>query len=343
MTYFCKSCDYQTNDASNWKRHLVSDKHNCLQSNVIMCKETAPQKIIKYKQTYKCTYCDACFTNRSNLHRHEKLRCTCKLEFEKKLAEKEIHHKQEIQDIIKTYENRELVRQLGEMKTQIEQLKQDKEHFKETQKLSSTTLDKSVSALTYLTTHYKKAPELKQLTQEAAKELLLYEKRLYDYLVYHTEEGSLDQYLGDIILKYVKKDNPDDQSVWNSDVSRLTYLVRGLVEDEQTWQRDAKGVKFTKFVLTPIIDYLKNYLYDLLTPKEVKPKSTNGSDDSNSVSEQDDDDTVDINSDAGMQRTKSVLDIIQTMKSKKFKNDTLLHIASHVPLIQIKQKKKPKK
>jgi hypothetical protein len=30
----------------------------------------------------------------------------------------------------------------------------------------------------------------------------------------HHDEDTLDQYLGDIVLKYIKKENPEEQSVW---------------------------------------------------------------------------------------------------------------------------------
>ena len=45
-----------------------------------------------------------------------------------------------------------------------------------------------------------------------------------DTLVYNYENKNLHKYLGDFIIGHYKKDNPSEQSMWSSDVSRLTYL-----------------------------------------------------------------------------------------------------------------------
>jgi hypothetical protein len=309
MNYCCDVCNYETLNHAHWNRHIESDKH----------KKNSEANNKKTTMVIKCQYCNISFTKISNLYRHQRTTCVSKI-----ITEKEIQHVQEINKL----KQQMLEIQVAEMKKQIEKLEHANTQMHETNKISSTTLDKSVSALTYLTTTRKKAPVLQQITQEKAKELLHYEKRLYDFILHHNSEGTLDQYIGDIILKYIKKEDPDEQSVWNSDVSRLTYLVRCLVEDEQKWQRDAKGVLFSKYVITPIIKYLTEYLRTCLPViKVTKPTLEKPL---NDLTEMDD----------FMYKTKDILETIETLKSKKLKSDLLLHIASHVPLIQAKSKSK---
>jgi len=335
MERICNFCNYSTDSYFNWKRHLSTERHKTQQSQAELndIKQTNDNNMLK------CKYCDTIFKHKTNLYRHEKMRCSAKIDLEKKETEKEINDmKKRIDD-----QNQQIITHL---KQEVEHLRKAMDVTQETHKLSSTTLDKSVGALTFLTQYRNKAPVLEQLTRETAKELLHFDKRLYDYLLHHNSEKTLDQYVGDIILKYIKKENPDDQSVWNSDVSRLTYLVRNLVEDEQKWQRDVKGVMFTKYVITPIIDYLRQYLCDCLNQddndkfKGAKTSDTESDDTESDDTESDDDMNAQDNF---MYRSRDIIETLQTIRSKKFKADLLIHIGSHVSLNKDVKSKKPNK
>ena len=315
---------------------------------------------------FKCEYCDNSFAHKNNLYRHQKHRCFNKLEIDKKQKQnnKSKTIKMQLADALERIDkqDKELQRLRKELekqtKTLILDLKEQNKSLYETQKLSSTTLDKSVDAITYLSKYRKRAPNLQQLTHETAKDLLTCEPRLYDYLLHHNDEGTLYQYIGDIILKYIKKEDPDEQSVWNSDVSRLTYLIRDLVNDEETWQRDVEGVLFTKYVITPIIEYLTSYLTNCLQPEKKQPHESDqskSSDDSDSSDESDssnDSDSSDVSSKSNdsdksdgskksnnsaechriLLRTSEILGTKRTIRSKKFKKNLLLYIGARVCL-----------
>lgn len=126
------------------------------------------------------------------------------------------------------------------------------------------TINKSVSALTFLMTHRKKAPPLKELTVDGAKEILGYSenKPLIDRIIDCYKSKKLDIFIGDAIVKCYKKENPEEQSVWNTDVSRLTYLIKDLIgrKGESEWIMDKKGVKLSEYVIKPILDFLKSIL-----------------------------------------------------------------------------------
>jgi len=225
MNYCCDVCNYETFNHAHWNRHIESDKHK---KNSAIDSETKNNHDKKTNASIKCQYCNASFTKISNLYRHQRTTCVTKIEtnlelkFNKMIAEKESQHVQEINRL----KQQMLEIQVAEMRKQIEKLEYANTQMHETNKISSTTLDKSVSALTYLTTTRKKAPVLQQITQEKAKELLHYEKRLYDFILHHNSEGTLDQYIGDIILKYIKKEDPDEQSVWPCLIADFTSAIK---------------------------------------------------------------------------------------------------------------------
>jgi len=285
-------------------------------------------KEITSSQTFKCNFCNAIFAHKNNLYRHQKSRCSVKIELENIQkentlalelqlvnAQKQIAQQAQQLDMANK-EITKLRKQLDKHKDKtITELKRQNKSLCETQKISSTTLDQSMHAITYLSQFRQKAPRLQKLTHEAAKDLLTREKKLYDYLMFHNSENTLYQYIGDIVLGYIKKENPDEQSVWN---------------DENIWKRDPMGVTFAEYVITPIIDYLKKYLDDCLHNPDYDVKNV-GTD----VNKIEDADNI-------MYRTRDITSTMETIRSPKFKNSLLEYIGSHVPLDKLKIKKDEK-
>jgi len=272
-----------------------------------------------------CKYCSTKFTQKNNLYRHEKYFCHIKLDLEKKQNEIEINNKVEkaIRQIISEQKVSQLEKELEmvkkQLKTQkkenIKQLKNannDKLYFQEIHKTSIATANNSVNALTYLTQNHKKTPELKKLTQEGVKKLLSYEKKLYEYLLFNSGEGKLANYIGDIILKHVVTDDPEDQPVWITDVARLTYLIRDLVNNKQKWKKDTNGVKITRYVIDPILSYIDEYMTEHLNKVRLKVPTTLGDQDEH------------------MRIQGSILSVIRALKGKKFTKTILLHMAPYV-------------
>jgi len=44
--------------------------------------------------------------------------------------------------------------------------------------------------------------------------------------LHHNEENTLDQYVGEIILGHIKKENPDEQSVWPCLIADFTSAIK---------------------------------------------------------------------------------------------------------------------
>lgn len=316
------------------------------------------------KNQFVCEFCNFVFTSKGNYYRHKKYICSVKIEQEKiKLNETQNEKNLQYEKIIETLkkDHIEIIKQLKndynktikELKSELKmtQEKMDRQnnefilYMQENQKVSSTTLDKSVDALTFLMTHRKNAPELKEITHEKAHDMLTRENRLYDYLLHYNQENKLDQYIGEIILKYIKKENPEEQSVWNSDVSRLTYLIRDIVDESPTWLRDPNGVMFNTKIIIPVINEITNYLYRCLHSKNpdtvtLENDSESTTSETNSDSDTESETSNNIYEDhEKMKRTGLILGTIETLKSKKYRKSLSEYIASHIPLHKLSKKK----
>jgi hypothetical protein len=63
-----------------------------------------------------------------------------------------------------------------------------------------------------------------------------------------------------IIIKHYKKIDPQDQAIWTSDTSRLTYVISDKSEtsigNEPTWITDKGGVKVNQLIIKPMVAYI---------------------------------------------------------------------------------------
>lgn len=227
MTYECIPCDYVTNDKSNYNKHLKCKshlkKHNSSNNNKSICK-----------------FCDKIFSTHSNLLKHES-RCMNKV---LKIKELELELK---------YANK-----------QIEILKNNID----TDKKNTTVYNVSIKK--FIQQQYSDAPPLEGLENYAAlkfEEEYESEDTMEDEFVsmisYNHIQNCLHKYLGDFIIKYYKKDDPKQQSVWSSDVSRLTYIIKEILDNKKSiWNHDYKGVKTKGYIINPLLQYLKQILND---------------------------------------------------------------------------------
>ena len=82
----------------------------------------------------------------------------------------------------------------------------------------------------------RNAPPLKKLNNYDAVEN--YDEdddsTLIQKLVNYQNQNLLDQFLGDFIILFYKKEDPAKQSLWSSDVARLTYIIKELLANKTT-------------------------------------------------------------------------------------------------------------
>jgi hypothetical protein len=70
--------------------------------------------------------------------------------------------------------------------------------------------------------------------------------------------SKLVEYIGNIIVSFYKSDNISKQSLWCSDLSRMTFLVRILPDGSQCnrWISDGQGEMVKTKVIKPLLNYI---------------------------------------------------------------------------------------
>lgn len=212
--------------------------------------ETKSSENIKVQHSnYTCKFCSGKYSTASSLARHMKA-CSMK------------------NDIEMTYESniKELENELNHYKDIIEMYKKENEHLKMLISNAGSVVKTSVSALSFLVSKYKSTPLLDHIKDYS---VISYDEddeeiNLVDTIIYNYENNLLAEYLGGIIVRFYKKDDPKDQSLWNTDTTRLTYVIRELINKKADWVIDKKGIKMTKYIIDPLLDYIKDVLAEYI-------------------------------------------------------------------------------
>lgn len=295
MKHICKTCNYQSNDKSNFNRHMNSSSHSKLTQRIDTsvnskrlvkticsnCNETfsSPSSLSRHKNKY-------CKTNQINLESHiNQVNQINKINNEnhnldiKKQVEECVQTQIKLHELQETIKKKEIEIENKFLKQQIMELKE----FINSGKAAPTY--NSISIKKYIQQNYSDAPPLKSLTDYSK---LKYEKNdnsCEDYsqntddeinendgdneddfvstLSYNYNNKNLHKYLGDFIIKYYKKEDPSQQSMWASDTSRLTYIIKELLStNESIWNHDYKGIKTKKYIINPLLKYIKECVND---------------------------------------------------------------------------------
>jgi hypothetical protein len=133
--------------------------------------------------------------------------------------------------------------------------------------LNNETSIKSLSTVKYISKHLNKAPPLTYEKKEIVGLLEHTSSKRYkpvDYIIYNQSIKKLDKWIGDIIIKIYKKENPFDQSIWATDTSRFSYLVCEVVDSasgiKHEWITDKSGTKVTEIIINPTLELLSKML-----------------------------------------------------------------------------------
>ena len=278
MKYICEGCSYETDNHFCFKQHLNSKKHiekvKCIQN-----KKRSSLVVNSVLQTdYQCQFCEKTFYNAGSLSRHRSI-CSEKEELvneNKKLNEKI----ESLEYLLKKEEQHSA--------SEIETLKNENEYLKTIINNAGNIIKTSVSTLSYVSQHYNEAPVLepikdyskltydidsegkddkktKKKKKKSAMDIRKDKDHFLDILICKHEKNTLDRYLGEIIVKCYKKENPKDQSLWSSDTSRLTYVVRELFANQKIdWTIDKKGVKTRNYIVKPLLEHIDNLMKEYI-------------------------------------------------------------------------------
>jgi hypothetical protein len=271
MKYICNPCNYETNDFSNYSKHKSTRKHKfkCISANNISIESKQSQPIININQPIistnqnnktieldgklSCPNCRKLFSYKQSLSRHKK---TCK---------ENVPTIKDLQNEVEKLKTQLLISSLqAEIKnkdTKIELLTKNNATLATVAENNSETSKTSCSALSFILKNYKSAPCIKPFDKF---ELLLEGNDDYsvaEVVIHKYKRKELQSYIGDILIKQYKKENPGDQSMWTTDAARLAWMIRELTaDDEEEWYTDKGGVKTSKYTTKPILEHIKEDL-----------------------------------------------------------------------------------
>jgi len=186
----------------------------------------------------------------------------------------------------------------------------------EISKTQAETTNKSMSAIKYLSKYRTTAPIMKPLKGRELTKMITYKGSKYytlaDVAVHNYKHKTLHKFLGNMIIDKYKTDEPDDQSVWLSDLSRLSFIIRELKDGNPEWVTDKSGNKLIKLIISPMMKKVKEMLLENISDI----------DDKNNESEIDDVEAKD-----NVQTMEKINEIIRDINMRKFDNAILKYIA----------------
>ena len=276
MKFNCKTCNYSTDIKFCFEKHLKTNRHQEKVEEELIASQQRTKPIANNSGEFICHYCSMTFNKSCNLARHV-TSCSQKEvlvnNYEKEILhlkeinnntiqalEKEISHLRELNEQINNKEI-EVIKNKDET---IAILKSEVESLKSIVNNTGSVVKSSMTTMSYALKNFTNAPALEPIQNMAS---LHFEQSTDDFcetLIREYRHKALIIYIGDIIVKAYKKTDQSTQSLWNSDTSRLTYIIRKIIADNGDWVIDKKGVKTKKCVVEPVLDYVHKCLTEFI-------------------------------------------------------------------------------
>lgn len=281
----CKLCDYKSDREDNLIRHNKSDKH------------IKKIQFLNDNHLYICEYCKKEFKKKFNLNRHRENLCKNKeksIELMQNVANKVDIMAENNQRIEKKIDNAvksasSLIRYLLEHHKNapvLKKLSQDDvmkslkitHNIKETddeEKLNISSESESEESQDSSDNddleednriYYMKFKAQRKKIKAEMKETLRQKKlltadpikyNLHKKIIKNYKVGELFKYICETILINIKTGDIKEQSVFNTDYSRLNYAIK---ISKRMWNEDKAGVKFIKLVIMPTLECINNMM-----------------------------------------------------------------------------------
>lgn len=280
IMYNCEICGGSYTTKKHYIKHLHTKKHNKMNSLLV-----------------ECNFCKKVFSTKTNYTRHLKkfhaieqitdnfvpamdndndsdsikdkkdkydkeldlLKVVYELKHKNAILEKDnvILRLEKDNQVQKEKYEKELYKQKSEiLEKNGETLEKDKMFAQDIAKSTIKTTDTAVKGLTYARKYYPNAPELKKMDKYDLGD----DNELIDLLLFYSRKGTLSHYIGDFVIKFYKKNDPNDQSLWTTDIARLTFIVKQLLKNKTDWRYDKKGIKVCNIIVNPLLINIKTIL-----------------------------------------------------------------------------------
>ena len=228
------------------------------------------------KRRYQCS-CGKSYVQKSSLVRH-KLKTNC-LTWEEQLEER---HKCELQAVrdeaaevickIRMDKDNEIAFLRGELSKYREELAALKPPTNNTINNINNGVTITTAQIKRMLPDYSTANPLTTITDMST--VLNEDDELFmENIAYDHKKKILHETLGNGIVDVYKMADPKEQAIWNTDSSRLNYLIKhAITKKKSSWIIDKKGLHVTKRIIAPVLDYLRGKM-DEYMPNSNNPNS----------------------------------------------------------------------
>ena len=243
----CTCCKYVTDNKSNYNRHIKSTKH--------------------IKTTQSKPYCEICnknYVNKGNFLRHITTYHPGKLNQFKKLQNNKNDNTNNECDKDSVKDNT-IIDHVNIVKEQL--INEINKSNKEVIQVVNNAIKHASSLIKYFMEHHKSTFPLKKLNQTECIKLLRDKYKCPKIKNnYKLEEIFLKEYKDNVfitniskfILTLVNNNDKKIQPIWNTDCARNHYVIK----TSDNWNEDKAGIKFTEYVIRPILNIIKELMDD---------------------------------------------------------------------------------
>ena len=255
IQYKCHLCDYNTDNLQNFKRHNSTQKH----------------KLNNINNKY-CYDCNKNFETRNKYIRHKYYHNKYKL----KVNDKINNNKNKI-DNTSLNKIKHIVNKSNQESNKLIANKLDdlSKSNQEVVTVVNKALTKASTLIKYLMENHNSTPPLRKINYTDCINILKIDYNcpeddfgLQEKFVREYKSNIFVKRISNSILKLLNHKNHDKQPIWNTDCSRNHYVVK----TPSSWNEDKAGIKFTEYIIKPILNYIRQLIHEYRTKKlEILP------------------------------------------------------------------------
>lgn len=265
----CDICGKEYSHHQSLYRHKAQEHLNKPES----CKHIAEKKDHDDNEL-KCTDCGKIFKHQPSLSRHKKMhsyysqknaalytcpKCLCKFTTIELLYQ---HDKLNICEIDYTKLSQQEI--IGIISQKFVNYNTHTASLVQTSNSSTfingnNTLKNIQNNANFIVMNYPNAPALEAPPNYDGLITYVKDKDLMDEVVHNQHHESLHKYFGNFLVYTYKKEDPAEQSLWSTDVSRLKYYVKELMKNSESyWLTDHEGKRTKDKIIKPLLKFVDN-------------------------------------------------------------------------------------
>jgi hypothetical protein len=248
LEYKCKICNYSTKNKYNYIKHSNNKEH------------LYREELNKY-----CMICDKTFKTKQIYWQHRKKIHIDKIKINNTANNNTVNNN--INNKLDKIDNK-IDDKIEEVKVEIHNSK------KEVVTVVNKAITKASSLIKYLMQTHRSVPPLKRIKKEECIPILRLDYDCpeiegdYSLQKMFVKDYSKNIFVSNIaksILKIINHEQQDKQPIYNTDSTRYNYVVKTSTE---LWNEDKSGVKFTDYIIRPLLRYIRELNEDYINVLE---------------------------------------------------------------------------